>query len=288
MKKTNTFLFGSLLSLILLFLAGINFLKDSYYLNLLSDYFVPVISVVLIVFVTLLFIYREDENNKTLNQFITIITHKIKTPLTGIHWSINMLQKDLTLLEKKDLLSEMQKTNDRLMEIMDLLVSFVRFESKTEPIFEVVSFLDIVQSSYEKNLVAIKNKNIQFSIEKPSELLSVCVDKIKIQFAVDMIVDNAIKYTPANGHVEISFDIEDKNFVLKISDSGIGISVIDSKKIFSHFFRAENAKRVDSGGLGLGLYAARKIVENNKGKLWVESRGLNKGSTFYLKLPIKK
>ena len=254
----------------------------------LSPMLVPVISIVLIAFIILLSIYREIENRRILNQFITIITHKIKAPLTGIRWTIDMLQKDTSLLEKKDLLEEMQKTNDRLMEVMDLMVGFARFDKKMDYNFETLSLKDIIITSLNKNSPIVKNKNIKFTIESAGELPFVLIDKSKMQFAVDMLVDNAVKYTPKDGSIIVSFEVKDKQITLKIKDSGIGLSFIDSKKIFSHFYRANNAKAVDSLGLGLGLYTARKIVEHHKGKLWGESEGVNKGSTFFIQLPINR
>ena len=109
-----------------------------------------------------------------------------------------------------------------------------------------------------------------------------------MQFAVDMLIDNAIKYTPNGGDIKTSFKHDSRSVTLKIADNGIGMSQSDSRSLFKHFFRAENAKLVDSDGLGLGLFTAKKIVEHHKGQLWAESKGINKGSTFYIQLPIKK
>jgi len=288
MKNRGTFLFISFLFLALVFLVGINFLRYSIYLVILGEQAVLAISVILIAFIILLFIYREIENNKIISQFITIVTHKIKTPLTGIRWTIDMLQKDLTLLEKKDLLVEMQKANERLMEIVDLLVGFARFDKRVDYVFESVSLREIVNNSLNKNMVMVKSKNIQFTVGLDGDAFPVIVDKQKIQFAVDMIVDNALKYTPKDGAIHVSFETNNKYVTVKIADNGIGMSYFDRQRLFSHFFRANNARAVDAGGLGLGLYTSKKIVAHNKGKLWAESAGINKGSSFYIRLPIRR
>lgn len=287
MKKSSTFLFVFFLLLALVFLVAVNFLKDYAYISDLGYFGVITISILLVSFIIFLFVYREVENNKTLNQFITIVTHKIKTPLTGIRWSIVMLQKDVSLTEKNDMLIEMKKANDRLMEIMDLLVGFAKFDSKLDHALETTSFTDIINDSVSKNTANVKNKNIQFSVDSNTELPKIEVDKAKIQFAVDMLVDNAIKYTPIGGKISASFVVENGSIILKIMDNGIGMSYFDKKKLFRHFFRAKNAQLVDAGGLGLGLYTAKKIVQHNGGKLWADSEGINKGSTFYISFPIK-
>lgn len=288
MKKSNTFLFALFLIIILGFLTAINFYRESAYLSGFPDSVIQIISFSLIFLIIILFILREIENNRIQAQFIAIVTHKFRTPLTGIRWTINMLQKDVTLLEKKDLLMEMQKANDRLMEIVDLLVGFARFDKRLGYAFEAVSLREIVDASLNKYSVMAKNKNIRFAINSDTGLPLVIIDKAKIQFVVDMLIDNAIKYTQNGGLVTISFEMADKSVTLKVVDSGIGIGFFDKKKIFKHFFRADSAKLMDPDGLGLGLYTARNIVVHHKGKLWVESKGLNKGSTFIMKLPVKK
>ncbi|OHA46472.1 MAG: hypothetical protein A2541_01975 [Candidatus Taylorbacteria bacterium RIFOXYD2_FULL_36_9] len=288
MKKTSTFLFTLFLVLALGFLVGINFLKDSPYLSALNDSAIQAISGLIIILIVLAFIYREVENNKVQNQFIAIVTHKFRTPLTGIRWSIDMLQKDLTLLEKKDLLMEMQKANERLMEIVDLLIGFAKFDKKLEYAFSAVSLRELTDISLNKYSVMIRNKDIKLSLSSDRELPLVIIDKAKIQFVIDMLIDNALKYTPKGGSVAVSFEINNKSVILKVKDTGIGIGFFDGQKIFHHFFRAKNAKLMDTDGLGLGLYTARKIVNHHKGKIWAESEGLNKGSTFSIRLPIKR
>ena len=82
--------------------------------------------------------------------------------------------------------------------------------------------------------------------------------------------------------------MDEGSITLKITDSGIGFGFFEGKRIFRNFFRSEGAKLMDTNGLGLGLYTAKKIVTHHKGKLWAESPGYNQGSTFFLKLPIKR
>lgn len=287
MKKGNISLFAVFLGLILGLLVLINFFKNSLYLWGFSNITVLTISALLIILTVIVFILREIENNKTQNQFFAIVTHKFRTPLTGIRWTIDMMQKDLTLLEKKDLLVEMQKANDRLMEIVDLLVGFAKFDKKLDYVFEATSLREVVDLSLAKYSAMIRGKNIQFSLGSDTGLPLVIIDKAKIQFVVDMLIDNAIKYTPKNGMITVSFELENNTVILKVKDTGIGIGFFDRKRIFKHFFRAENAKLMDTNGLGLGLYTARNIVTRHGGKIWAESEGLNKGSTFCMKIPIK-
>ncbi len=288
MKKSSTFLFILTLFLILIFLIFINFFRHIWLLQLLPNIVILGLSFLLVILIIFLFILREIENIKIKNEFITIVTHKFRTPLTGIRWSIDMLQKDITLTEKKDLLLEMQKTNDRLMEIVNLLVGFAKFDKRLHYAFEAVSLRELVGISLEKYSSLLCRKKIEFLIDSDKELPLIIIDKAKIQFVIDMLIDNAIKYSLNGGSINISFEINKKYIVLKVKDTGIGISYLDSKKLFKHFFRSKSAKIMDTEGLGLGLYTAKKIVVQHKGHLWAESKGSNKGSTFFMELPIHR
>ena len=245
-------------------------------------------SVLLLVFIFLFCLVREWNIRRVQNEFIAIVTHKFRTPLTGIRWSIDMIQKDLTLLEKKDLLMEMQKANERLMEIVDLLVGFAKFDKQVDHILVAVYLREIVEISLNKYSALIKTKEIKIHIDSGGEPALVLVDKAKIQFVVDMLIDNALKYTPKDGTISVVFEADRKFIVMKVKDSGIGFGYFEGLRIFRHFFRSKSAKLLDAEGLGLGLYTARKIVGHHRGKLWAESAGPNKGATFSLRLPIKR
>lgn len=287
MKKSSTSLFIVFLVVLFSFFFLISYFKDYPSLSVLPVYVLPTISIFLIILFFIFFIYREKENRKIQSEFFTIVAHKFRTPLTGIRWMIDMLQKDMTLLEKKDLLMELQKANERLLEIVDLLTGFAKFDKNLTYAYGAVSLSEIVSFSLTKYASLIKSKEIKFSLGSGTGLPLIIIDKAKIQFVVDMLVDNALKYSHKGGMIFVNYELSNSRITLSVKDGGIGMKKEDLKKIFKNFFRAENAKVVDSSGLGLGLYTAQKIVINHKGKLWAESEGINKGTTFYLQLPIK-
>jgi len=125
-------------------------------------------------------------------------------------------------------------------------------------------------------------KNIKIKIERPKELLSpIMVDKEKIGIAVQNLVDNAIKYTPAGGKVTITLSKNGNQAFFKIADSGVGIPQDQQDRIFSKFFRGSNVVRLETEGSGLGLYTTKNIIESHKGKIWFESKE-GEGTTFTL------
>ncbi len=266
----------------------------AYYHNeitaLYPDYGPTIIPSVLaaVIFITFFILWRENvDNERSREEFVSVITHKFRTPLTGVKWAIQMLRNNITEQEKQDILAHMENSNQRLMEIVDLMVGFAQFDRHLEYAYEATSMREIVDASLQKYGDQIHAKNVNFQINPSATLPMVITDKRKIQFVFDMLLDNAIKYTPAGGLITMSFMQEKKFLVFSIHDTGIGIDPSDRRKIFNKFYRSKKAKDTHTEGMGLGLYTAKAIVQKHHGRIWFESKGLGKGTTFYVALKIK-
>jgi signal transduction histidine kinase len=108
---------------------------------------------------------------------------------------------------------------------------------------------------------------------------------LRFSQVIQNLIDNAIKYTK-EGWIKVKVDKEDSEVLISVSDSGIGMSKELQQKLFGQFVRDPAIKK-EIHGTGLGLYITKHIVEAHHGKIWAESEGINKGSTFYIKLPIE-
>jgi signal transduction histidine kinase len=133
----------------------------------------------------------------------------------------------------------------------------------------------------------IESAGLYIKMDTNKEQVIVNADSSKIKQVIGNLVDNCIKYTKQGG-INVSVDAREKDVVVSIKDTGIGISKEDIPKLFAKFVRAKDANKTNVIGTGLGLYIAKQMVEAQGGKVWVESEGLGKGSTFFIKLPIKK
>jgi len=220
-------------------------------------------------------------------EFVSVITHKFRTPLTGVKWAIEMLHNNISEQQKQDILAHMENSNQRLMEIVDLLVGFAKFNKYLEYAYEATSMREIVDISLQKYGDQIRAKNVNFQIKAEPSLPLVVTDKRKIQFVIDMLIDNAIKYTPSGGVITITFSRDKKYILLSVSDTGIGVKWADRRYVFKKFYRGDDARVVDTEGMGLGLYVAKSIVVRHRGRIWFDSKGAGKGTTFYLALRIK-
>lgn len=235
------------------------------------------------------FIWRDEvEKEQSREEFVSVMTHKFRTPLTGVKWAIEALHHDITEQQKQDILVQMEHSNQRLMEIVDLMVGFAQFDKHLEYSYENLSLREIVDMSLRKYGDQMRVKNVNYKIDSASSLPLIVADRKKTQFSVDMLIDNAIKYTPTGGLITIGFLQKNKYLILSIHDTGIGISRSDRGNVFKKYYRSRNAKMTHAEGMGLGLYTAKSIVERQGGRMWFDSKGVGQGTTFYIKLRVKK
>lgn len=243
----------------------------------------------LITNIGILFVWRKIRETDFLKyEFINIITHKFRTPLTAIKWSSGNLMESVPENLKKEV-SCIQKSANSLVELTNLLASLSIASERTFG----YNFIKLDLNNLIKNLISecsekIKIKNI-ILLSPPDATNFVMADEQKIKFVFQTLLDNAINYTKEGG--KISFEISnlnEENVIVKITDTGIGIGEKEIKFIFTKFYRTDSSRKVDTEGMGIGLYLTQGIIERHNGKIWVESEGYGKGSSFFVSLPISK
>jgi two-component system sensor histidine kinase VicK len=237
--------------------------------------------------VTFFFKRREKAADQLKQEFITVVTHKFRTPLTGIKWAVGSLHDNVSFQNKEDLLKEIERATQRIVEIIDLLTEFATYDAKGQNAYEFVPARQLVEAALDKQAEAIRTKQITFNIQVSDDVPALFVDKSRIQFALDVLVENAVKYTPAGGIISISA-VRDKQFVvLSLTDTGIGLTKEELSYVGESFWRGAEAKTADPNGMGLGVSTARSIVRRHGGELWAESPGRGQGATFHLRLKIE-
>jgi signal transduction histidine kinase len=258
------------------------------YLTILPREIILTVSISLIVLI-FYFIWRDEvEKEQSREEFVSVMTHKFRTPLTGVKWAIETLRNDITEQQKQDILARMENSNQRLMEIVDLMVGFAQFDKHLDYNYETVDLREITNTSLQKYNDQIRTKNINLKTDLPSSLPVVVADRRKIQFVVDMLIDNAIKYTPANGLMTVGILEDKKHLIFSVHDTGIGISWSDKRNVFKKYYRSRDAKLAHTEGMGLGLYTAKAIVKKHHGRVWLDSKGIGMGTTFYIMLNAKE
>ncbi|MCK5027916.1 MAG: HAMP domain-containing histidine kinase, partial [Candidatus Pacebacteria bacterium] len=237
---------------------------------------------------------REKMISKMKSEFISIAAHQLRTPLSAIRWTVDMiLNGDMGKINSdvKENLERTYQSNVKLINLMNALLSVSRIEDGR--------FLcDLKEMSIEKllrdivgysNELALERKvKIKLNIEE-EEFPKIKIDVEKLDLALQNLFNNAIKYSHPSSEVDVVLKRikEDENDLIQIEvqDSGIGISKEDQKRLFTKFFRAGDAVKFQSDGTGLGLFITKNIIEAHGGKIWFES-DKDKGTTFFVRLPV--
>jgi signal transduction histidine kinase len=230
---------------------------------------------------------RELSLIKSKNEFITVASHQLRTPLTEIAWALETLSKDPGLNESAKAIVEPTLAASReLTKITEDLLNIAKIEEGHFGYsFEQMDIIAFVETLLAPLLPITKAAGLKLYFDKPKEPLpKVVVDQKKLSLALNNLLENAIRYNVKNGEVTVKVERLDGPWVkVSVKDTGIGIPAEALQKIFMKFFRAENALKFQTEGSGLGLYIAQNIVRSHGGQMWVESE-LNRGTTFSLTL----
>ena len=236
---------------------------------------------------------RDKEIDRMKTEFISVAAHQLRTPLSAVKWTLQMiLDGDMGKIdpEVNEYLKKSYQSNERMINLVNDLLNISRIE-KGHFLYnlESVSIKDLIKGiiSDSMDLAAKQKIKIKFNMPK-NEICKIKADYQKIKLAIQNLVDNAIKYSTGRDEVVINLKQIKENgddFIqIEVKDYGIGISEQGQKRLFSKFFRGENAIMMQTDGSGLGLFIVKNIIEAHGGKIWFQSKE-NQGSTFYIKLP---
>ena len=240
-----------------------------------------------------------EEQNITLNKINKLKTelfsrtsHELKTPLISIKGFTELL---LTIHRAKldddmiSILEEIKNGSKRLENIIKLLLEGTKLEAGQYELNlteEDLTFLIKFCVNELKGLVRLRNQTITLELH---DELKTKFDKERIYDVISNLLVNAIKYTQLEGNILIQSEIKDDLFIISVKDNGIGFTSEEKSQVFKQFGKIERygqGRDVDIEGTGLGLYITKKIIEIHGGKIWLESAGRNKGSSFYFSVPI--
>lgn len=218
------------------------------------------------------------------DEFIGMVSHEIKTPLTIIIGALSVaVEKGVTAAESRELLGDAVSSAEYLAAIVENLLELSRHQAKRLTITkEPVNILQIAEVVIGK--LCDKSALHRLIVDIPETLPPLSADPIRIERILYNLVDNAIKYSPKGGEVRIFVRHHDGSIVVGVRDPGIGISSKDQARLFQSFERLNMYSNSDTPGIGLGLKVSRILVEAHNGRIWVESEP-DKGSTFYFSLP---
>jgi signal transduction histidine kinase len=226
------------------------------------------------------------------DEFLSHVSHELRSPLTAIYQFVTILLDRLAgelNLEQHEYLEIVLKNVKQLQSMINDLLEVTRVQAgKLIVELQRISVSDAIIYTVNTLQRAATAKGITLSSDIESRLPPVCADPTRIRQILIILVDNAIKFTPANGAVKVQARMleEDLNLlILEVSDSGCGISPDMTERIFERLFQASDPALAGRKGLGLGLYICKELVARQGGQIWAKS-SLGEGAVFSVTLPI--
>jgi len=234
---------------------------------------------------------REREVDKAKTEFVSLASHQLRTPLTMISWYTEMILKGdvgKVVPSQKKYLEEIYYGNKRMIELVNTLLDVSRIELGTLPVrLNPTDIIALTQTILAEQKPQIEKKRHSIIKRFAKNIPVMTTDRQLLKIIIQNLMSNSVEYTAPGGKIEIAISFDDKkgDILIQVSDNGYGIPENQQSKIFTKLFRADNVRAKDTDGTGLGLYIVKSIVNNFGGKIWFKSQE-NKGSTFYVSLPL--
>ncbi len=231
---------------------------------------------------------RLADASRMKSEFVSIVSHQLRSPLSAIKWQLELMLENVKTLsgaEQKTIVT-LREQNERMIELVNDLLEVNRIDDDRLILRPTLVTIDTVIEGIVKDYIAETEKaNVKLTFEAPDRMIWVFVDETKLRWITENLLENAIRYTLHEGEVKVRI-VKDSNSVrVEVADNGLGIPLADQSRIFTKFFRAENALRLRTQGSGLGLYLVRSLTRAMNGKVGFASLE-GKGSTFWFSFPI--
>jgi PAS domain S-box-containing protein len=242
-----------------------------------------------------IFAFRDISGDRMVEEvksdFVAAVSHELRTPLTSIYGFAETLLREDVLFgeeERRIFVGYIASESERLTEIVDQLLNVARLDAgdltvQPEEIDVAAVVSEVVGTVEEGDAV----NGQRFELDLPSEPLAAEADRDKLRQVFNILVENAIKYSPSGGTVTVGARRTERGVEVRVVDEGAGIPVGEQERIFRKFYRAESPVRGGAGGTGLGLFIARELVTAMGGRIWVESTE-GEGSSFAFELPLAR
>jgi signal transduction histidine kinase len=230
---------------------------------------------------------KVEDLSRLKDEFLSIASHELRTPVTSIKGYTQLAK---ALIRENDLvtseeyldvaLDQIDRMSRLILELLDVSrIETGRLEIRREPIPWSTFVCDVVHRHH----TAVSDRRFQLNV--PVSNKRVIGDRDRLEQVLGNLMENAVKYSPDSSEIVVSLDERDDQLVTSIADRGIGIPSDELGQVFERFHRGRQVSSTNYGGLGLGLYITKQIVERHGGTIWVESRE-GQGTTFSFSLPV--
>ncbi|MBU6426782.1 hypothetical protein KGQ27_00905 [Patescibacteria group bacterium] len=247
----------------------------------------PLASAAVVVTVAV-FVWRKLREEDVMKyEFVTVVTHKFRTPLTQIKWAAENLTDAVSDAALRTQIDYIREADSKLVGLTDALVNISEPDAAGYQYREAeVNLSSLAEASINNLKDAFESRNITL-VKDISLGLNVICDESRVKFAAQVLLENAIHYSEPNGKIQVAVTRGNGDMaVFSVKDSGIGIPKEELQLLFGKFYRGARARSAYTEGMGIGLYMAKRIISHYHGRIRAESEGPGKGSTFSFSLPL--
>jgi PAS domain S-box-containing protein len=230
---------------------------------------------------------RESDRRK--DEFIAMLAHELRNPVAPIRNAGEILARLATDERQAALAGVLKRQTDQLSRLLDDLLEVARVtQGRIALKRETVAVQTCVQMAVEAVEPMIRERHLRLSVTRQGLSIFVDADKVRLTQSIVNLLTNAAKFTPANGDICINSRVEDDHAVIEVRDTGLGISAELLPKVFNLFVQGERSLDRSEGGLGIGLYVCKQLIEMHGGRVTASSEGISHGSTFAIHLPLAR
>jgi signal transduction histidine kinase len=228
----------------------------------------------------------ERQRAELLRDFVTAASHDFKTPLTVMSLNLELMRRTRDPDKLQQRLDTLEKQVWRLNRMLEDMMVMLRLDAGYQS-FPLASLEvnGLAREVFEAHQPAALEKRLELRFQPAAGALLVLADEDDLNLALSKLIDNAIHFTPDGGKITLAVSTSESRAIIEVRDTGSGISAEDLPHIFDQFYRADKARSMETGGSGLGLPIAKRIIELHDGTLDAEST-LGGGSTFRISLPL--
>lgn len=234
---------------------------------------------------------RQIRHNRNRQEFLRIVTHDMRSPLTSMHGFGSMLESKMAgdLNEKQThFLTKIMSGIAQLTLQIDNMQDAGRYDPETgfyEMARSPTDLIDLVHRLVNNSLIPAEKQNLKVSFYADDTLPIVNIDSAMLERSIVNLIDNAIKYTPDGGKIDVYVRHVDDDIIMAVEDNGLGISQENIAKLFDRHYRVQRQEHKRIKGSGLGLFIVRSVARKHNGDAWVESVE-GEGSTFFIRIPL--
>ena len=229
-----------------------------------------------------------EQVEKTREEFVSNVSHELKTPLTAIKVLSESILSQESVPEEvsREFMQDISNEVDRMVNITNDLLAMVKVDQREQSLNIAPTDVNLLVEDILKRLSPLAEQKKVVLLYEEVRPVHIEADEVKLVLAISNIVENGIKYTPRGGTVKVVVDSDHQNAYITIQDTGIGIQEEEQDKIFNRFYRVDKTRDRDTGGTGLGLAISRSTVLLHNGSIRITSKP-DEGSVFVLRIPIR-